>query len=191
MITFFIFAVFPIRCSEACDCYYLSEKRANILNCSDARITNLENLSIPIETQWLISGCKGDKHLSWSSNLESLEYIDLRGSDFVSISEDFFPMLQNMSNVTHINLANNHISRFPKGLQMITDQDIYLSGNPIDCYCEMLWFVEWLNRTGNCSDTRPIKDYQEMRCSGGEWHGAKVYTLNEVVMGCLPSVLSK
>ena len=183
--------MFPIGCSDGCSCYYLSDRRANLLNCSSAGISSLDNLTVPIETQWLISDCTGVMQLCWSSNLENLEYIDLRGSEFVSICEDFFPKLKNISKVRYINLSNNRLSHFPKALSDVSSLDIYLAGNPVDCNCEMLWFVEWLNTTNNRTDTRPVKDYKGIRCSGGNWNGFPVYKLNQVVMGCIPSVLAK
>ena len=187
----FIFAVLPISCSNGCFCYYLPEKRVNLLNCSNAGISNLNNLTVPVETQWLTSDCSGVTQLCWSSNLENLEYIDLSGSNFLSICDDFFIRLKNISKVTYINLSKNRLSHFPKALSNVTSLDIYLAGNPVDCNCEMLWFVEWLNSTNNRTDTRPVKDYKEIRCSGEKWNGVQVYKLNQVVMGCVPPVLAK
>ena len=186
-----IFAVFPVSCSDGCSCYYLSDRRANLLNCSNAGISNLDNLTVPIETQWLISDCAGVAQLYWSSNLENLEYIDLSGSNFISICDDFFIRLKNISKVTHINLSKNRISHFPKKINLVRSLDLYLAGNPVDCNCEMLWFVEWLNSTDNRTDTRPVKDYKEIRCSGGKWNGAQVYRLNQVVLGCVPPIMAK
>ena len=95
-----------------------------------------------------------------------------------------------MKKTSFLNLADNDLKTFPKTLNRTAFSEVYLAGNPIDCNCDMLWFVDWLNSTDK-SGSRIVKDYKRVLCAGGEWNGTQVYNLSPVRMGCFPKNIPK
>ena len=111
-----------------------------------------------------------------------MKHINLANSSISSIEQNFFSNFATLGKVRYLNLADNKLKHFDRDMQESGLSEIYLSGNPIDCNCDMFWFVKWLN-------TSVVKDFQDIRCAGGEWDGAWVYELTQEQMGCLPIVL--
>ncbi len=62
---------------------------------------------------------------------------------------------------------------------------LWLGGNPVQCDCDMVWLISWLNNTRVCGN-RLVQDYQEIICTGGPLDGIPVYKLTRVQMGCYP-----
>ena len=194
-ITLLLFiAAQPISCSVNCSCYYKFEQTASVLDCSNSEMTSLSDLLVPDETSWLIAKDSKIDHLQWSEesrrNLNQMEHINLANSSIYSISPNFFSKLATLENIRHINLANNELKGFNRDLLHIQCRlhEMFLSGNPIACNCGMFWLVELLNATIYPSGPRIVRDYESIRCDGGEWDGAQVYKLTQDEMGCFPTV---
>ena len=118
-----------------------------------------------------------------------MEHINLANSNISSIGQNFFSNLATLGKVRYLNLVDNKLKHFDRDIQQSGLSEIYLSGNPIDCNCDMFWFAKWLNTTKGPSGPRIVKDFQDIRCVGGEWDGTWVYELTQEQMGCLPAVL--
>ena len=129
--------------------------------------------------------------MQWSENLDTIQHFDLQHSGVRHITDDFFSKIKPMKKTTFLNLAKNDLKVFPKSLNGTSFSKVYLAGNPIDCYCEMLWFADWLNVTDPHSENRIVKDYEQVVCTGGEWNGTQVYKLSAEQMGCLPKIIAK
>ena len=182
-----LFIAAPRRCSVICRCHNNSQLKANILNCSNTRITSLSDLYVPSETNWLISKNNKIKDLQWSDNLRGMTHIDLANSSIDSIGPNFFPKIVNLTKLSYLNLTHNKLKVFDKNISHLRIPEIHLSGNPIECNCDMLWFAEWLNTTLYPAGSRIVKDYEDIKCVGGEWDGEQVYKLTRDIMGCLPT----
>ena len=166
----------------------------NVLDCSNKEMTSLSDILVPNETTWLVVKNNKIDHLQWSDesieNLHEMKYINFSNSSISSIGPNFFSKLATLANVHYLNLGGNKLKSFNKDIRQsgISDE-IYLSGNPIDCNCDMFWFAKWLNTTNGPFGPRIVKDHQDIRCAGGEWDGTQVYRLTQGQMGCLPIVL--
>ena len=187
-----IISVFPIRCADICRCYCLPDGRVNVLNCSRVPTSGnivLKSLMIPNETTWLVADSNNIGHSCWKSNddLPGVVHLDLHDSNIMSVCDDFLSKLAKANKITYLNLINNAIVHPSKIFQNMSSlQEVYLAGNPIDCNCDMIWFAKWVNYTTTCTGGRVVKDYQDIKCSGGEWDGKAVYKVDEKMMGCIP-----
>ena len=195
--TFLLFVtVPPVSCSQSCRCYSNSQQEASILNCSNTELTSLSDIFVPKETDWFVAKDSKINHLEWfdesSRNLHQIEHINLANSSINSISSNFFSKLANLTKTRYLNVADNKLRGFNQDIRKNNLSEMYLSGNPIACNCDMFWFVEWLNTTAyhNMKVTGPIivRDYKDIRCVGGEWNGLQVYKLSKEQMGCFPTV---
>ena len=189
-LTFLILLLFitalPISCSANCSCYRKFEQAASVFDCSNSELTSLSDILVPNETSWLVAKNSNIKHLQWSDesseNLHQIKHINFANSSIYSIDPNFFSKLTTLGKVRYLNLAGNKLKSFSQDIQQSGLSEIYLSGNPIECNCDMFWFAKWLNTT-------VVKDSQDVRCDGGEWDGTQVYRLTLDQMGCLPIVL--
>ena len=111
-----------------------------------------------------------------------MKHMNFANSSISSIGPNFFSNLATVGKVRYLNLADNKLKSFSKDIQQSNLSEIYLSGNPIDCNCDMFWFAKWLNTT-------VVKDFEDIRCVGGEWNGALVYRLTQEQMGCIATLL--
>ena len=118
-----------------------------------------------------------------------MEHINLAYSTISSIGPNFFSKLASLGKVRYFNLTGNKLRSFSQDIQQSGLFDIYLSGNPIDCNCDMFWFVQWLNTTKSPCGPRIVKDQHYVKCVGGEWDGEQVYKLTQEQMGCLSTGL--
>ena len=118
--------------------------------------------------------------------MENIVHIDIQKSNIISICDECFSNLATEGDITYLNLAHNNIRTFSETLQTVHSlEEVYLAGNPINCNCDMIWFAEWINAT-TPSGVRIVKDYQDIKCSGGEWDDVLVYQVDGTKMGCLP-----
>ncbi len=87
-----------------------------------------------------------------------------------------------------VNISNNLISKVSKEIQILSDlEEIWMSGNPIHCDCEIIWMITWLNALSNSTNNNLIKDNRDVKCSNGKLKGVPVMFLSDVLLGCFPS----
>ena len=169
----------------------MQEQKANVLNCSQRGINNLDLIRVPDEATWLIADFNDIPIICPSDiNLRNLEHISVMNSNVTTICHGFFQKLQNLTGLKYLNLAHNNIKELPKEFPKIKSlNEIYLGSNPIHCHCGMLWLTEWLNSTKSHGEII-VKDYTELKCSRGKWDKTPVNTLDKVTMGCFPDTLA-
>ena len=150
------------------------------------------NLDVPNGTTWIIADNTNIKHLCPKFSVENITHFDFQSSNITSICDDFFLSLShsNGSNVTNLNLANNHLKSFSKGLKKLTCLEaLYLSGNPIECTCDNIWLVGWMTNFTTPFGNKIIKDYKNVVCADERWNRTAVYKLNHKKMGCYPTAI--
>ena len=188
--TFFFILESPVRCSKRCECYYLQDQRANVLNCSNSRL-KFGNLKLPKGTNWLVADSNRIPKLCPKFSFKSITYINLHSSGITMICDEFWDKILISKQLHHLNLTNNSIRHFSPSLkELVFLRNIYLGENPIECTCYTLWFSDWLINFTTPSGERIIQDYKDVTCFGGEWDGIPVYKLDPIVMECYP-VLTK
>ncbi len=128
-----------------------------------------------------------------SSNVTHLNLFS--GQIEVICDETLNEILHN-SKVEVLNLADNRLKQIPQKFGEITNtrndnslKELWLGGNPVQCDCDMLWLIPWLNNT-RVSGRRLVHDYQDVICTGGKWNGTPVYKLDKVKMGCYPKKIA-
>ncbi len=88
----------------------------------------------------------------------------------------------------NISFANNNITVISKIWKTHSShlEKMWFGGNPIECNCDMLWTMDWLENSTGASAERLVQDYQHVVCATGPQKGTPVYKLNRVTMRCYP-----
>ena len=169
----------------------MGEKQANVLNCSATQTKTLNNLEIPEVTTWLIADSNNINHVCEKSDFENILHMDLHSSKIEHICDDTFQNLAQNDKIKYLNMAYNGITKFSKNIVHIKSlEEVYVTGNPIECNCDTFWFVNWLTNFTTPSGVRIVKDYMNVTCSRGKWNGTRVHKLDAVKMGCFPKTLA-
>ena len=175
------FAVVPLPCQSPdeykCFCSYRREDRTNIYNCSSptaqalpshlkTEILNYSNMLV-IHNTYLTNLC------GLFPYLKIFSYLDFRKNNISSICESLANKLLYIVKSSN-QMTSRHLSQ------------IWLSGNPFHCNCEMTWMIGWLNNFTTITGEHIVVDYKHLKCHSGMMVGKKIYQLDKVAMGCFP-----
>ena len=72
-----------------------------------------------------------------------------------------------LKNTRLIDLGNNSLKYLPKAINSDRNRSVFffISGNPYECNCDMLWMRDWLLTDGTVFDTPYVK------CGNGKMKG--------------------
>jgi hypothetical protein len=73
--------------------------------------------------------------------LDRLQVLDVQSNKLRDIPASFF---EAATSLTTLNARNNSLVSLPPALQRLTLDKLLLSGNPLECFCELLWFGIWV-----------------------------------------------
>ena len=153
------FPVFPQLCLHNCTCHCLPWDRANILDCQNKGLTSLP-VTVLKDTDWLLLSGNNFRSLNKAPGyLINITLLDLSLSDITEIDETLMGAM--LRSVKHLDIRGNNLKEIP---QIITKANnmtkLWLSNNPYECNCDMLWMKDWLTNTDN------VMDKDNVTCSG-------------------------
>ncbi len=112
-----------------------------------------------------------------------------RNKNIFNCSHLSLESLPNVPKLTNILImTNNKVSKIPQSIQKLKVLEIYLSGNPLVCDCEMTWMISWLNTLNNKTNKNLIRDYRDVKCSNSKFRGIPIIFISDVLLGCGPLV---
>ena len=171
----------PVPCLNNCRCYYSQDFRVNVYDCSQG---NGFPASVPKNTDWLL--CSNSRIHSLPDNISYLQNItkmNVSSNDLHTIPQNTLTGLVNSGELKMLDISNNAFSSLPKELQHSENlKVVYIANNPINCNCDMLWLISWMNKFLP-DGTRIVRDYEKAKCSNT---GKLIYKLTAVEMGCFP-----
>ncbi len=181
----------PLRCHGSCKCYHEFTKNANVLNCAESEIDELQS-SVPTQTDWIVfTGGKLHDISEYFPYMATLSRLVLRNNSISTLSLDFITGLRyQRQNGLIIDLQDNRLQQVPKSISNIGTVRWNLCGNPWFCECDMLWMADWLANSTMLSGEHVVIDYDDVTCYHGKQIGQAIYTLKAEDMDCLPYVLA-
>ena len=79
-----------------------------------------------------------------------------------------------IQNVKDLDISGNNLKEIPK---IITKDNktnkMWISYNPYECNCDMLWMKDWL------TETEKVMDKNNVTCSGREEKGENIFDKNQ------------
>ena len=70
-----------------------------------------------------------------------------------------------MHNVKSFDIRKNNLKMLPKSIMKANKPKLWISDNPYECGCNMLWMKNWLIDAGN------VMDKKNVTCSGSQVKG--------------------
>ena len=115
--------------------------------------------------------------------IKNMSGLDLRGNQIKYICDGAITNILE-SSIARLDLSRNNLTKLPKKILNATSLDkLWLSNNPFQCDCKMLWMKDWLT---NHSSRIVVMDYKEAKCQDGDL----LYQLDPVKMGCFPKEMT-
>ena len=155
--SFSAFVVLPQSCLHNCTCHRSPYDRVNIFDCRNKGLTSLPETVLK-NTDWLLMSGNNLGSLNKAPDyLENITLLNLSSSNIREIDERM--MKANFESVKYLDIRRNYLKEIP---QMITKTNniskLWLSDNPFECHCDMLWMKDWL------IDARNVQDKDNVTC---------------------------
>ena len=138
----------------------------NIFNCTSRNLTSLPE-TIQDKTQWLITSHNQFGHIQDVVDyLREIVYIDMSSSSIEYISSDVMDAL--LENTLYLNISNNSLKVLPETITASANYtELWISGNPYDCSCDVMWMRDWL------VEATHVMDKENVTCNTGAMKGEK------------------
>ncbi len=134
------------------------------MNCSHNNMTQLPLKFLPDTEQLVMDGNNLDNLWKIRADFRDMKIIDLKQSNIHQISVEAFKVL--CSKAKMLKLSGNNIKQLPSFLRTTNNEtQLWLSNNPYECNCDMMWMSDWLQNATN------VMDRDSITCGTGKWNG--------------------
>ena len=117
------------------------------------------------DTDWLLLSGNNLGSLNKAPDyLENMTMLNLSSSNITDIDQKVVEVIT--KNIKHLDISRNILKRLPQEItNMNSTGELWISGNPYECNCYMLWMKDWLMGTGN------VMDMEKVTCLTGKTKG--------------------
>ncbi|UJR13650.1 hypothetical protein I4U23_000662 [Adineta vaga] len=144
------------QCPSTNSCICSSD--LTIITCTNHQLTDdfFLNLDIQFPKSTIVLNLSSNSFSSINSlsNLDNLQTLDLSFNNLQSLPSNLFAKFPQLSSLY---LQNNFIRIIPKTFNEISNINLDLSNNPLNCTCQMKWIMKWfetinLRNVINCKE---------------------------------------
>ena len=97
-------------------------------------------------------------------NIKNITLLDLRSNNIAKIDETVMEVI--IHNVKSLDIRKNKMKTLPELITKANKTNrLWISDNPYECNCDMLWMKDWL------MDSNNVMDKENVTCSGNELKG--------------------
>ena len=153
----FAFTVVPQPCLHNCSCHRSPYDRVNIFDCRNKGLTSLPETVLE-GTDWLLlSGNNLGSLNKAPAYLNNITLLNLSSSSIREIEDSIMKAI--IKTVKYLDISKNYLLKIP---EIVTKNDntskLWISANPYECNCDMLWMKDWL------MDARNVEDKDNVTC---------------------------
>ena len=161
-----MFSVLPQSCLHNCTCHRSPWDRVNIFDCQKKSLTSLPETVLD-DTDWLLLSGNNLGSLNKAPNyLENITLLNLSSSEITEIGEKVMEIV--IKSVKHLDIRGNNLKEIPQINTTANNiSKFWISINPYECNCDMLWMKDWL------MDTKTVMDKENVNCSGHKVKGER------------------
>ncbi len=115
--------------------------------------------------------------------LRNVTHLNLAFNHLTRICESFFSSLSKGEGLKFLDISYNKLSGIPVALRNKIDyiHSLKIGSNDFYCDCNMIWMKSWLEEASNS-----VEDIKDVKCQEGLMIGTKISKLKDVKMGCYP-----
>ncbi len=134
------------------------------MNCSFNNMTTLPDHILPRTEQLIMTGNNLENLDSVAENFPNVKKLDFNRSNIKTISGEAMKLFLLKSSMLY--LSNNKLKIIPSLVQAKEyNTKVWLSENPFDCNCDMMWMRDWVQNTTN------VMGKEDIVCASGKWEG--------------------
>ena len=120
--------------------------------------------------QLLLSGNNLGSFNEAPDYLENITFFNISSSNIRNIDEKVVTVL--IKYIKHLDISRNILKRLPQKITNLNStSELWISGNPYECDCDMVWMKEWL------IDTLSVQDKENVTCLTGKTKGKDNQTI--------------
>ena len=141
----------------------------NIFNCQSKNLTRLPETVLQ-NTDWLLLSGNSLGSLNKAPDyLGNITLLDFSTSEITEIDEAVMEII--VKSVKHLDIRGNNLKNLPQIVKNVAAENkLWISANPYECNCDILWMKDWL------TDNENVMDNKNVTCSGSNVKGElKVY----------------
>lgn len=161
-ILFFVATSFADQCPSSNYCTCSSD--LTIITCTNRRLTDdlLSNLNEQFPSSTLVLNLSSNSLTSIHllSNLNNLQTLDLSSNQIRVLPSNLFTKFPQLSSLY---LPSNALKTIPRTFNAISNINLDISNNPLDCTCQLKWLIKWFEtinhrRRINCQKSRHLTE---------------------------------
>ena len=158
-----VFYLFPLITTEQCPStkFCTCSPDLTVINCVNQQLTN-EFLfeKFPQSTVVLNLSSNSLTSVQSLSKLTNLQTLDLSSNRLQSIPSNIFSKFPQLSSLY---LQSNFLKTIPKTFNEISNINLDISSNPLQCTCQLKWLVKWFETINlikkiNCQKSRQLTE---------------------------------
>ena len=156
--------MFPQPCLHNCTCYSSPWQRANIFDCQNKGFNILPVTVLQDTDHLLLSGNNLGSLNEAPDYLNNITLLDLSSNNIKEIGETVMEVID--ENVKSLDIRGNNLKTLPKSITKANKTNkLWISDNPYECNCDMIWMKDWL------TDNENVIDKKNVTCSGSKVKG--------------------
>ena len=151
--------MFPQPCLHTCTCYSSPwQKGVNIFNCQEKGLKSFP-ATVLQDTDWLL--LSGNNLGSLNKNpdyINNITLLNMSSSNINEIDETVMEVI--IHTIKILDIKKNKLKNLPKSITKGKKTNkLWISNNPYECNCDMLWMKDWLASTENVMDKKNVTCY--------------------------------
>ena len=156
----------PQPCLDNCTCHRSPWEKANILDCQNKGLTSLPQTVLE-DTDWLLLTGNNLGSLNNAPDyLNNITLLNLSSTNIREIDEKVMKAI--MKSVKSLDITRNYLKEIPPTVRKANNNSkLWISDNPYECNCKMMWMKHWL------VDTKSVMDKDNVHCSGDKMKGER------------------
>ena len=139
-------------------------QRANILNCQNQTLNTLP-ATVLQKTDWLLMSGNNLGIINKAPvYLENITLLNLSSNNIHEIDETVMKII--VHNIKSLDIRQNKLKTLPESIAKANKTiRLWVSNNPYECNCDMIWMKDWL------IDAENVQDKENVTCSGSKLKG--------------------
>lgn len=153
---------FTNQCPTIKQC--ICSKDLTIITCHNQQINDEDlinlNKEFPLTAIILNLSSNSIKSINSLSNLNNLQTLDLSSNKIESLPKNLFSKFSQLSSLY---LSFNSLKTIPKTFNEISNINLDISNNPLNCICQLKWLIKWFETINllkqiNCQKTKYLNE---------------------------------